>query len=157
MTPTNVPASSTNFAPALTDWALGDLGTPRAVNGNDPAACPAPILFGTGKLSSVGGLPTVGWAGTPSVYTHDFHLTVANAVPNKPALGLYSNNPGSTPFFGGTLYLGAPVRRLPGQVLTALGGGAACGVALHDIDFRQLRVILVAVPQLIRHGGAAQV
>ena len=119
----HVPASSTNFAPALTDWALGDLGTPRAVNGNDPAACPAPILFGTGKLSSVGSLPTVGWTGTPSVYTNDFHLTVANAVPNKPALGLYSNNPGSTPFFGGTLYLGAPVRRLPGQVLTALGGG----------------------------------
>ena len=40
--------------------------------------------------------------------------------------------------------------------VTALGGGAACGVALHDIDFCQLRVILVAVPQLIRHGGAAQ-
>ena len=38
----------------------------------------------------------------------------------------------------------------------ALGGGAAGGVALDDIDLGELRVVLVAVPQLVRHGGAAQ-
>ena len=35
-------------------------------------------------------------------------------------------------------------------------GGAACGVALHNVQLRQLGVILVAVPELIRHGRAAQ-
>ena len=37
-----------------------------------------------------------------------------------------------------------------------LGGGAACGVSLDDIELRQLRIVLIAVPQLIRHGGAAE-
>ena len=38
----------------------------------------------------------------------------------------------------------------------ALGGRAACGVALDDIDLGELRVILVAVPELVRHGRAAE-
>ncbi len=37
-----------------------------------------------------------------------------------------------------------------------LGGGASGGVALDDIELSQLRVILVAVPELVGHGGAAQ-
>jgi hypothetical protein len=38
----------------------------------------------------------------------------------------------------------------------ALGGRAAGGVALDDVELCQLRVGLVAVPQLIGHGGSAQ-
>ena len=38
----------------------------------------------------------------------------------------------------------------------ALGGGAACGVALDDVDFGQAGVGFVAVPELIGHGRAAQ-
>ena len=37
-----------------------------------------------------------------------------------------------------------------------LGGGAACGVALHDVQLGQLRVVLVAVTELVGHGRAAQ-
>ena len=35
-------------------------------------------------------------------------------------------------------------------------GGAPCGVALHDINFRQRRVALIAVGQLAGEGGALQ-
>ena len=38
----------------------------------------------------------------------------------------------------------------------ALGGGAAGGIALDDVEFGELRVDLIAVPQLVWHGGAAQ-
>ena len=37
-----------------------------------------------------------------------------------------------------------------------LGGGAAGGVTLDDIELGKLGVVLVAVPELIRHGGPAQ-
>ena len=40
--------------------------------------------------------------------------------------------------------------------IPALRGGAACGVALHDVQLGEFRVVFVAVPQLIRHGRAAQ-
>jgi hypothetical protein len=118
------PSTAGNFAAALTTWAPGgDRGTPGAVNANDPAACPTPSNFGAGKLNSAGLVPTAGFTGTPSVYTNDFALTVVNGVPNKPALGLYSNAQAALPFYGGTLYIGPPIRRTAGQALDA-GGGA---------------------------------
>ena len=40
--------------------------------------------------------------------------------------------------------------------ISSLGGGATCGVALHDIDFGQGSVPLVAVPELAGEGGAVQ-
>ena len=40
--------------------------------------------------------------------------------------------------------------------IPALGGGASGGIALDDINFRQLRVVLVAVPELVGHGRAAE-
>ncbi|CDC74301.1 uncharacterized protein BN503_00904 [Oscillibacter sp. CAG:155] len=40
--------------------------------------------------------------------------------------------------------------------IPTLGGGAACGVALDDVDLGEFRVIFVAVPELVRHGRAAQ-
>ena len=38
----------------------------------------------------------------------------------------------------------------------ALGGGTSGGVALDDIELGELRVIFVAVPKLVGHGGAPQ-
>ncbi|HTF89115.1 MAG TPA: lamin tail domain-containing protein [Planctomycetota bacterium] len=119
-----LPAVTTNFAAALTAWSGGDLGTPGALNANDPAACPMPLNFGSGKLTSVGTVPTSGWTGTPSIFTNDFALTVAGGVPNKPALGLYSNVQASLPFYGGTLYLGPPIHRTAGQTIDALGNSS---------------------------------
>ncbi|HUR29147.1 MAG TPA: lamin tail domain-containing protein [Planctomycetota bacterium] len=130
----NQPSAPSNFATALTAWtAGGDLGTPGAVNANDPASCPAPFQFGVGKLNSVGLVPTAGSTGTPSVFTNDFALTVSGAVPNKPALGLYSNAQGSLPFYGGTLYVGAPIHRTVGQTIGA-GGGASWPFPLTATD-----------------------
>ncbi len=120
----NQPPTNGNFAPALTAWSGGDLGTPKTPNANDPVSCATPVSFGSGKLTSVATFPVVAWTGTPSIFTNDFSLTVSGAVPNKPALGLYSNNQGSQPFYAGTLYLAAPIRRLPGQSLTAQGTGS---------------------------------
>ena len=36
-----------------------------------------------------------------------------------------------------------------------LSGGASCGVALHDVKLCQLRVIFIAVPELVGHGRTA--
>ena len=40
--------------------------------------------------------------------------------------------------------------------IPALGGGAPCGVALHDVNFREGGVPLVAVPQLVGHLAGLQ-
>jgi beta-lactamase superfamily II metal-dependent hydrolase len=118
------PAVPGNFAAALTAWSAGDFGTPGSVNANDPTGCPTPTNFGAGKLNSAGSVPTSGWSGTPSVYTNDFVLTVASGVPNKPALGLYSNAQAAVPFYGGTLYLGSPIHRTLGHVMDAQGASS---------------------------------
>jgi len=116
-----LPASPSNFASALAAWFNGDFGTPRALNANDPEACPDPLPFGTGKLSSVGSLPLAGWLGSASVYSNDLHVTVSDAVPNKSCIAFYSNTAGALPFSGGTLYMAPPISRLPGQLLDATG------------------------------------
>src|SRR6185436_16592680 len=70
------PPVATNFATALTSWSSGDLGTPWAINGNDPASCPTPTAFGAGKLTSIGSDPIAFYGGTPSLYTNDFSVVV---------------------------------------------------------------------------------
>lgn len=119
-----LPPSATNFAAALTAWAAGDLGTPGRANDHDPESCPDPVAFGIGKPTSVGTFPSISWAGTPSVYTNDLQITVTGAVPNKPGLVLYSPNTQTLPFYGGTLYVGAPLKRLPGLPFDATGFGS---------------------------------
>ena len=118
------PATPGNFATALASWAGGDFGTPRAINANDPEACPDPVVFGTGKLSSIGTTPVAGWLGSASIFSNDLHVTVADAVPFKSCIGFYSNQPGALPFSGGTLYMSPPISRLPGQLLDGMGAAS---------------------------------
>ncbi|HTF88182.1 MAG TPA: VCBS repeat-containing protein [Planctomycetota bacterium] len=79
-------------------------------------------VFCQAKLTSLGTFPSIGSAGTPSVSAQNFAITLANAVPNKPVLGLFSlvgaNN---TPFQGGTLCVAPPVSRLSGQMISPKG------------------------------------
>ncbi|MEO6709373.1 MAG: VCBS repeat-containing protein [Planctomycetota bacterium] len=79
-------------------------------------------VFCQAKPTSLGTLPSIGSAGTPSVSAQNFAITLSNAVPNKPALGLFSlvgaNN---TPFQGGTLCVAPPVSRLAGQLISPQG------------------------------------
>ena len=53
-------------------------------------------------------------------------------------------------------YLAAKGQNCLEASVSALFRGAACRVALDDIDLGQLRVIFVAVAQLIGHGRAAE-
>jgi hypothetical protein len=118
------PPIASNFATALTSWAGGDLGTPWALNTNDPASCVPPAVFGAGKLTSIGSDPQAGYLGTPSYYTNDFSVAVFDAVPNKSCIAFYGPNQGSMPFYGGTLYVAPPIKRLPGHTLDAFGSSS---------------------------------
>jgi beta-lactamase superfamily II metal-dependent hydrolase len=115
------PPIASNFATAITAWSGSDLGTPWAINDNDPAACPQPVPYGTGKLTSIGTLPVAGWSGTPSLYTNDFAVVLTGGVPNKACIAFYGPNQGSIPFYGGTLYIAPPIKRLHGQTLDPSG------------------------------------
>jgi hypothetical protein len=84
-------------------------------------AQPQPVIFGTGKLTSLGSLPTVGYVGAASLAAQNLKLTLAAAVPNKVCIGLRSPRPGLQAFFGGTLWLAPPIVRLPPRLTDAQG------------------------------------
>ncbi len=84
-------------------------------------AQPAPLAFGTGKATSIGSTPSVGWSGTASIALNQFQIRLNGAVPLKPVIGLYSGRVALTPFVNATLYLGPPIHRLPPHILDAAG------------------------------------
>ena len=101
------------------------------VQGDDTAASwylaqPLPIKFGTGKMTSLGALPGVGWTGSPSLTANDFFFTYAYAVPATSGLGIFGPQPANLPFLSGTatLYVGAPLQRLPVHVLNDFGSSS---------------------------------
>jgi hypothetical protein len=93
-------------------------------------AQPAPVAFGTAKTTSTGGAPSIGWSGSTSVAANQFRVTVAGALPGKPALALWSTGAALTPFAGGALYLDAPLHRFAPTLLDG-GGGASFPVPLN--------------------------
>jgi hypothetical protein len=85
---------------------------------------PAPAPYGTGKLTSLSTLPTVGWTGTPSLATNDFAFTYTGGIPHATGLGFFSPLPANVPFINATRYVGSPLVRLPTQALSATGSGS---------------------------------
>jgi len=85
---------------------------------------PAPHAYGTGKLTSLGTLPVVGWTGAPSFAANDFAFTYTDAMPNKFGLGFQGGSPAMAPFISGTAirWVGSPLQRLPIRQLDAAGG-----------------------------------
>lgn len=74
--------------------------------------CVDPISYCSGKLTSIGTLPTLDTLGAPSASLANFQVELSASVPNRPGILLASSaGPASTPFSGGTLCLAPPVTR----------------------------------------------
>ncbi|MCC6406827.1 MAG: lamin tail domain-containing protein [Planctomycetes bacterium] len=117
---TNAPTAS-NFAAATSAWAGADLGTPGEANDAEVPACPSPVPYGTGKITSQFGQPTVLWSGTPSLLTNDFEIVLNEGVPNKPCIAFWGTQSAALPFYNGTLYVKPPVVRFGVTVIDSVG------------------------------------
>ncbi len=81
-----------------------------------PLYAPDPIPYCTPKLNSKGCLPRIGWSGHPTLSgLDDFVETAELVINNKNGLLFYGPNAAAIPFQGGTLCVGAPIKRTPGQ------------------------------------------
>src|ERR1700741_2461248 len=89
---------------------------------------PSPVGYCAAKLNSLGCLQAIGSVGEPSASAGSGFFVRATSVRNqKPGLLLYGNSGrASVPFAGGTLCVGAPIRR-------AIGVGSG-GTALPASD-----------------------
>jgi hypothetical protein len=73
--------------------------------------CLAPFVFGDAKPTSTGSLPELTTVGLPTVGFQRFLICTDGGVAGESGLLLSASSMASTPFFGGTLYLGAGLRR----------------------------------------------
>jgi hypothetical protein len=85
---------------------------------------PAPVVYCTAKVNSLGCVPAIGSTGTASATaTSGFVVTGSNVRNNKSGILFYgTTGPAATPFSGGTLCVKAPVKRTPA---TSSGGTPA--------------------------------
>ena len=90
------------------------------------AHCPVPTTFCTAKLNSVGCLPSMSSSGvlSLSVGNDDFYALASNELNNVNGMLIWSSNPASVPFYGGTLCVGPGIHRTPVQN----SGGSPTGV-----------------------------
>jgi hypothetical protein len=81
---------------------------------------PDPVAYGTGKVTSIGTLPRVGWSGTPQV-GGGFQVRMEGAVPMRAAIAFRGLQPNLAPFHGATLWVESPLERLGVRFTDALG------------------------------------
>jgi hypothetical protein len=84
-------------APVLKQTQTIDLAT---------APCVPPIAYGLAKIMSNGGIPELGWTGTPSQAATNFNLVVSNGLPRSQGILQKAATSASVPYQGGTLLLG---------------------------------------------------
>lgn len=87
-------------------------------------AHPAPAAYGTGKPTSNATLPSLAWAGTPTLSANDFSISVTGGIPSAPGLIVSGTLPARTPFLFASLYVGGTLVREPVRFLDA-GGSAS--------------------------------
>jgi lysyl endopeptidase len=80
-----------------------------------------PSIYCTGKVTSLGGTPQIGFSGTPSVTVNDFVIDCIGGVPNKNTVLYWGTGKATTPFMGGLLCAAAPYHREPPKLFDALG------------------------------------
>ncbi|MCC7012409.1 MAG: FG-GAP repeat protein [Planctomycetes bacterium] len=88
-----------------------DAGRARVVLGN----AEFPTNYCTGKTNSQGCEPLIGIGGCASATVGDLQIVGVNVLPNVSGIMIWSLSSAATPFYGGTLCLGAPIRRTPVQ------------------------------------------
>ena len=76
----------------------------------------APLVYCAPKVNSLGCTPSLTHSGTPSA-TNPIPFTIGAqlVVSNKPGILIYGYCANDTPFQGGVLCVGAPIKREPGQ------------------------------------------
>lgn len=93
-----------------------------AVSGVSPLPfCETPTIYCTGKLTSIGTTPQIGFDGEPHVAASGFEINMIGAVPMKTALVFWGDNPASIPFQGATLCVQAPHTRGAAVTTDVLG------------------------------------
>jgi hypothetical protein len=92
----------------------------------DPAAnpCPSPTVYGTPKTTSIGSSPSLFVSGSTHAITNDFVISSAGGIPNATCVLFWGPAADSTPWLGGTLYVGGPHQRQLATQLDFLGGVA---------------------------------
>jgi hypothetical protein len=101
-------SSSTNRG----GWTIDDLEV--MVLGPSTDSCPTPTNYGTAKTTAAGWTPHIFHTGSPRVATGDLTVSLMFGTPSQATILASSAGQASLPFFGGTLYLAAPITR--GQV-----------------------------------------
>ena len=78
---------------------------------------PAPTFYCTAKVNSAGCTPYISYTGAPavSVSANYFKVIATNVLENKAGIMIWSTSAASTPFYGGTLCVKAPIKRTPVQ------------------------------------------
>jgi hypothetical protein len=75
-----------------------------------------PSTYCTGKMNSLGCIPTVTWSGCPSAsLAVPFVVEATGVINQKFGILFYGYNPASLAFQGGTMCVSAPIRRTPVQ------------------------------------------
>ncbi len=117
--------------PAL---ALDPDGT-RADMGAFPFDQGGPTTYCSGKPSSLGCVPFLATAGSPSASgTGSFLVEAHDVLPDQAGVLVYGFAPGSLPFHGGTLCVKAPLRRLGATAADASGPPPCAGILRRNFN-----------------------
>jgi hypothetical protein len=101
----------------------------------DSAYAPAkPRAYCKGKVNSKGCLPSIGFAGAPSVSGAPFDVTLKDTLPGEVGVLFYGFHGKMAPYQGGKLCVVSPLRRTPTQVAAGTGD---CGGS-YRYDFAAL-------------------
>ena len=112
---TDVIAGSPGF-----DGNVSDGGRARIVLGD----APYPTWYCTPKVNSAGCTPLISYTGCASFSAGNYFVVHgSNVLPNKLGILIWSLASNATPFAGGTLCVGTPVKRTPSQTATPTGLG----------------------------------
>ncbi len=108
----------------LYDLHLPDGGRVRIVLG----AAPYPTTYCTPKTNSAGCIPQIAFTGCASFSAGNYFAVHGyDVLPGMPGILIWSLVANAMPFFGGTLCVGSPLHRTPGQVSLVTGPGPCDG------------------------------
>ena len=82
---------------------------------------PNPNPYGLGKVSSLGGIAVLTPAGIPALSSQNFSIGLSQAIPLSSGVLIFGQKNASTPWFGGTLLIGAPLKRMQAKYTNSQG------------------------------------
>jgi hypothetical protein len=128
------------FASLATNLVVGDTNSTLDVFLRDGVP-PAPVVYCTAKLNSLGCLPSIASSGTPSASAGFGFFVIASNVRNqKSGLLFYGvNGRSALPFQGGILCVKTPIKRTPAVQSGGSPTGSNC-TGVYALDFNAFAV-----------------